>query len=108
MIVSSLIYRAVDTLGSRTLDIEECVIIALVCLIFLMHARSALVAIHHASYRHIDCVRYHARYRDQLKHYEFGRDRHRDGAMVDAAVVMVENAHKHLERADPAACASRC
>ncbi|MBS0275521.1 MAG: efflux RND transporter permease subunit, partial [Proteobacteria bacterium] len=96
---SSLIYRAIDTL-KHTL-IEESIIIALVCLIFLLHARSALVAIIMLPagvliafiVMHIIGI--------SSNIMSLGGIAIAIGAMVDAAIVMIENAHKRLERAGP-------
>ena len=94
---SELIYRAIDTL-KRTLT-EESVIVALVCLIFLLHARSALVAIVTlplgilVAYLCMDLLGLSSNI------MSLGGIAIAIGAMVDAAIVMIENAHKHLERA---------
>ena len=98
---SNLIYRAIDTL-KHTL-IEESIIIALVCLVFLLHVRSALVAILMLPVGDADRFRRHAAHRAQLEHHDLGgiadRGHWRNGR--DAAIVMIENAHKRLERAGP-------
>jgi len=94
---SKLIYRAIDTL-KRTLT-EESIIVALVCLIFLLHARSALVAIVTlplgilVAYLCMDLLGLSSNI------MSLGGIAIAIGAMVDAAIVMIENAHKHLERA---------
>jgi Cu(I)/Ag(I) efflux system membrane protein CusA/SilA len=96
---SELIYRAVGTL-KRTLT-EESVIVALVCVLFLVHVRSALGAIITLPIGVL--IAY-------LSMYVFGLSSNimslggiaiAIGAMVDAAIVMIENAHKRLERASP-------
>jgi len=94
---SELIYRAIDTL-KRTLT-EESVIVALVCLIFLLHARSALVAIITLPLGIL--IAYLCMYLLGLSSniMSLGGIAIAIGAMVDAAIVMIENAHKHLERA---------
>jgi len=96
---SDLIYRAIDTL-KRTL-IEESVIVALVCMIFLLHARSALVAIITLPLGVL--IAYVLMYVLGLSSniMSLGGIAIAIGAMVDAAIVMIENAHKHLERAPP-------
>jgi len=96
---SDLIYRAIDTL-KRTL-IEESVIVALVCMIFLLHARSALVAIITLPLGVL--IAYILMYALGLSSniMSLGGIAIAIGAMVDAAIVMIENAHKHLERAPP-------
>ena len=96
---SDLIYRAIDNL-TRTL-IEESLIVALVCVVFLMHVRSALVAI--ISLPVGVLMAYLCMYLLGLSSniMSLGGIAIAIGAMVDAAIVMVENAHKHLERAPP-------
>ena len=96
---SDLIYRAIDTLR-RTL-IEESVIVALVCVVFLLHVRSALVAI--ITLPIGDLIAYLCMYLLGLSSniMSLGGIAIAIGAMVDAAIVMIENAHKHLERAPP-------
>ena len=96
---SNLIYRAIDTL-KRTL-IEESAIVALVCVIFLLHARSALVAILTLPLGIL--IAYICMWALGLSSniMSLGGIAIAIGAMVDAAIVMIENAHKHLERAPP-------
>jgi Cu(I)/Ag(I) efflux system membrane protein CusA/SilA len=96
---SDLIYRAIDTL-KRTL-IEESVIVALVCVVFLGHARSALVAIITLPLGIL--IGYICMHALGLSSniMSLGGIAIAIGAMVDAAIVMIENAHKHLERAPP-------
>ena len=96
---SDLIYRAIDTL-KRTL-IEESVIVGLVCMIFLLHARSALVAIITLPLGVL--IAYILMYALGLSSniMSLGGIAIAIGAMVDAAIVMIENAHKRLERAPP-------
>ncbi len=96
---AELIIRAIGTL-QRTL-IEESAIVALVCIIFLLHVRSALVAILMLPVgvliafliMHLSGI--------SSNIMSLGGIAIAIGAMVDAAIVMVENAHKHLERASP-------
>ena len=96
---SSLIYRAIDTL-KRTL-IEESLIVALVCMIFLLHARSAFVAVITLPLGIL--VAYICMWALGLSSniMSLGGIAIAIGAMVDAAIVMIENAHKRLERAPP-------
>jgi Cu(I)/Ag(I) efflux system membrane protein CusA/SilA len=96
---SDLIYRAIDTL-KRTL-IEESLIVALVCFVFLLHARSALVAIITLPLGVL--IAYLCMHLLGLSSniMSLGGIAIAIGAMVDAAIVMIENAHKHLERAPP-------
>src|SRR5438876_3523011 len=93
---SSLIYRAIDTLKHTLL--EESIIVALVCMIFLLHARSALVAIIMLPVGVlIAFVIMHA-LGISSNIMSLGGIAIAIGAMVDAAIVMIENAHKRLER----------
>jgi Cu(I)/Ag(I) efflux system membrane protein CusA/SilA len=96
---SDLIYRAIDTL-KRTL-IEESAIVALVCVVFLLHVRSALVAIITLPLGVL--IAYLCMYLLGLSSniMSLGGIAIAIGAMVDAAIVMIENAHKRLERASP-------
>jgi Cu(I)/Ag(I) efflux system membrane protein CusA/SilA len=92
---SSLIKRAVTNLEHKL--IEEFIVVAIVCAIFLFHLRSALVAIVSlplgilASY----IVMYYQGVNANIM--SLGGIAIAIGAMVDAAVVMIENAHKHIE-----------
>jgi len=96
---SDLIYRAIDTL-KRTL-LEESFIVAIVCVVFLLHVRSALVAIITLPLGVL--IAYLCMYLLGLSSniMSLGGIAIAIGAMVDAAIVMIENAHKHLERAAP-------
>ncbi|MRW84093.1 CusA/CzcA family heavy metal efflux RND transporter [Pseudoduganella sp. FT26W] len=92
---SALIGRAVDNLQHKL--IEEFIVVAVVCGLFLLHARSALVAIVSlplgilAAYT----VMYYQGVNANIM--SLGGIAIAIGAMVDAAVVMIENAHKHIE-----------
>src|SRR5882724_8887007 len=96
---SDLIYRAIDTL-KRTL-IEESLIVAFVCVVFLLHVRSALVAIITLPLGVL--IAYLCMHLLGLSSniMSLGGIAIAIGAMVDAAIVMIENTHKHLERAPP-------
>jgi Cu(I)/Ag(I) efflux system membrane protein CusA/SilA len=96
---SELIYRAIDTL-KRTL-VEESLIVAAVCVIFLLHVRSALVAILTLPIGVL--IAYLLMHLLGLSSniMSLGGIAIAIGAMVDAAIVMIENAHKRLERAPP-------
>jgi Cu(I)/Ag(I) efflux system membrane protein CusA/SilA len=96
---SVLIYRAIDTL-TRTL-IEESLIVALVCVVFLLHARSALVAIITLPLGVLIAFILMWQLGISANIMSLGGIAIAIGAMVDAAIVMVENAHKRLERAPP-------
>lgn len=93
---SQLIRRAIDTL-TRTL-IEESLIVALVCVLFLLHVRSSLVAIVMLPVGLLIafvCMRLLGINANIMS---LGGIAIAIGAMIDAAIVMIENAHKHLER----------
>lgn len=96
---SSLIYRAVGTL-THTL-FEEAAIVALVCIVFLMHARSALVAIIMLPIGVLMSLIVMHALGVSSNIMSLGGIAIAIGAMVDAAIVMIENAHKRLERAPP-------
>ncbi|QBY53654.1 efflux RND transporter permease subunit [Cupriavidus oxalaticus] len=92
---SALIHRAVDNLTAKL--IEEFIVVALVCLVFLFHLRSALVAIVSLPLGVLAAflvMRYQGVNANIMS---LGGIAIAIGAMVDAAVVMIENAHKHLE-----------
>jgi len=93
---SDLIHRAIDTL-TRTLA-EESLIVAAVCVVFLLHVRSALVAIVMLPIGVLIafiCMRLLGINSNIMS---LGGIAIAIGAMIDAAIVMIENAHKHLER----------
>jgi Cu(I)/Ag(I) efflux system membrane protein CusA/SilA len=96
---SQLIERAIATLKSTLF--EESVIVALVCFLFLMHVRSALVAIFTLPVGIL--IAFIAMHALGLGSniMSLGGIAIAIGAMVDAAIVMIENAHKRLERAAP-------
>jgi len=93
---SGLIERAVATLREKL--IEEIAIVALICVVFLVHLRSAFVAVLTLPLGVLVSliVMYHQGINANIM--SLGGIAIAIGAMVDAAVVMVENAHKHLER----------
>jgi Cu(I)/Ag(I) efflux system membrane protein CusA/SilA len=93
---SDLIHRAIDTL-KRTL-IEESLIVAAVCIIFLFHMRSALVAIVMLPVGVLIAFIVMHLLGMSSNLMSLGGIAIAVGAMVDAAIVMIENAHKHLER----------
>ena len=93
---SDLIYRAIDTL-KRTL-IEESLIVAAVCIIFLLHVRSALVAILMLPVGILIAFIAMRLLGMNSNLMSLGGIAIAIGAMIDAAIVMIENAHKHLER----------
>jgi Cu(I)/Ag(I) efflux system membrane protein CusA/SilA len=93
---SALINRAVDNLSSKLLG--EFLVVALVCAVFLFHLRSALVAIVSLPIGILVAfiVMYHQGINANIM--SLGGIAIAIGAMVDAAIVMIENVHKHIER----------
>lgn len=92
---SKLIQRAVDNLAHKLL--EEFAIVALVCALFLFHVRSALMAILSLPVGVLAAfivMRYQGVNADLMS---LSGVAIAIGAMIDSAIVMVENAHKHLE-----------
>ncbi len=96
---SNLIYAAIETL-KHTL-FEESVVVALVCIVFLLHFRSALVAILMLPVGVLMAFGAMKLLGLGSNIMSLGGIAIAIGAMVDAAIVMIENAHKHLERAEP-------
>jgi Cu(I)/Ag(I) efflux system membrane protein CusA/SilA len=96
---SQLIHAAIETL-KHTLT-EESVIVALVCIVFLLHVRSALVAIVMLPVGVLMAFAAMKALGLGSNIMSLGGIAIAVGAMVDAAIVMIENAHKHLERAPP-------
>lgn len=93
---SQLIDRAIANLTQKLL--EEFVVVALVCGLFLWHARSALVAILTLPLGVLAAFLVMRGQGVNANIMSLGGIAIAVGAMVDAAVVMIENAHKHLER----------
>ncbi|MBS1190169.1 MAG: Heavy metal efflux pump CzcA [Rhodocyclaceae bacterium] len=93
---SELIHRAIGTL-KRTLA-EESIIVALVCIVFLLHLRSALVAILMLPVGVLIAFSAMRLLGMNSNLMSLGGIAIAIGAMIDAAIVMIENAHKHLER----------
>jgi Cu(I)/Ag(I) efflux system membrane protein CusA/SilA len=96
---SDLIHRAIENL-KRTL-LEESVIVALVCFVFLLHVRSALVAILMLPVGVLIAFIAMRLLGMNSNLMSLGGIAIAIGAMIDAAIVMIENAHKHLERLPP-------
>ena len=92
---SNLIKRAVGNLQEKL--VEEFIVVALVCAVFLFHLRSALVAIVTLPIGILAAfiVMYYQGVNANIM--SLGGIAIAVGAMVDAAVVMIENAHKHIE-----------
>ena len=93
---SNLIERAVENLAGKLL--EEFIVVALVCLVFLFHLRSALVAIVTLPLGVLAAFIVMQHQGINANVMSLGGIAIAIGAMVDAAIVMIENAHKHLER----------
>jgi copper/silver efflux system protein len=96
---SELIERAIATLVT-TLT-EESIVVALVCFVFLLHARSALVAILTLPIGILMALAVMYALGISSNIMSLGGIAIAIGAMVDAAIVMIENAHKRLEHAAP-------
>lgn len=96
---SGLIERAIETLKGTL--IEESIIVALVCIVFLLHLRSALVAIIMLPVGILMAFAAMKALGLGSNIMSLGGIAIAVGAMIDAAIVMIENAHKHLEGAPP-------
>jgi copper/silver efflux system protein len=94
---SDLIHRAIDNLTGTLL--EESLIVAVVCVVFLFHVRSALVAIIMLPIGVLIAFLAMHLLGINSNIMSLGGIAIAIGAMVDAAIVMIENAHKHIERA---------
>ncbi|HBG47339.1 MAG TPA: CusA/CzcA family heavy metal efflux RND transporter [Deltaproteobacteria bacterium] len=93
---SELIYRAIETLKEKL--IEESILVSIVCIIFLLHFRSSLVAIIMLPIGIL--VSFIVMYSMGINAniMSLGGIAIAIGAMIDGAIIMVENCHKHLER----------
>ena len=92
---SDLIERAIETLEEKL--VEEALIVSLVCIVFLWHFRSALVAILTlplAILLSFVAMKYIGLGSNIMS---LGGIAIAIGAMIDAAIIMIENAHKHIE-----------
>jgi Cu(I)/Ag(I) efflux system membrane protein CusA/SilA len=96
---SNLVHSAIKTL-KRTLT-EESIVVALVCIVFLLHVRSALVAIVMLPVGILMAFSAMKVLGIGSNIMSLGGIAIAIGAMIDGAIVMIENAHKHLERASP-------
>jgi len=94
---SKLIHRAIETLKEKL--IEESIIVALICVIFLLHLRSSFVAIFTLPVGILMAfiVMYYQGINANIM--SLGGIAIAIGAMIDAAIVMIENAHKKIELA---------
>ena len=93
---SGLILRAVDNLREKL--IEESTVVALVCILFLLHLRSAIVAIFTLPVGILVSFVIMQQQGINANIMSLGGIAIAIGVMVDAAIVMIENVHKHLER----------
>jgi len=96
---SDLIHRAIATLKSTL--IEESLVVAAVCIVFLLHVRSALVAIVTLPVGVLMAFLAMQALGIGSNIMSLGGIAIAIGAMIDAAIVMIENAHKHIERLPP-------
>ena len=92
-----LIERAVDNLKEKL--IEESIVVSLICILFLLHVRSALVAILTLPLGILMAFIVMRWQGINANIMSLGGIAIAIGAMVDGAIVMIENAHKHLEHA---------
>jgi Cu(I)/Ag(I) efflux system membrane protein CusA/SilA len=93
---SALIKRAVSTLQSRL--IEEFILVALVCAVFLLHLRSSLVVVLSLPVGILAAFTVMKLQGINANIMSLGGIAIAIGAMVDAAIVMIENVHKRLEQ----------
>jgi len=93
---STLITNAIDNLSTKL--IEEFIVVALVCFVFLLHFRSAFVAIVSLPLGVLISFIVMQQQGVNANVMSLGGIAIAIGAMVDAALVMIENAHKHLEQ----------
>ncbi len=93
---ASLIQRAVDNLNAKL--VEEFIVVGLVCIIFLFHFRSALVVILSLPVGILVAFIVMKSQGMNANIMSLGGIAIAIGAMVDAAIVMIENVHKHFER----------
>src|SRR3990170_816859 len=92
---SGLIERAIETLKEKLA--EEIIIVALVCIIFLLHARSSFVAIFTLPTAILMAFIVMKMQGINANIMSLSGIAIAIGAMVDAAIIMIENAHKHIE-----------
>jgi len=93
---SALIQRAAATLKRKL--VEEFIVVALVCALFLFHLRSALVVVLSLPLGILGAFIVMERMGINANIMSLGGIAIAIGAMVDAAIVMIENVHKHLEK----------
>jgi copper/silver efflux system protein len=95
---SALIKRAVSNLNGKL--VEEFIVVALVCAVFLFHLRSSLVIIISLPVGILIAFIVMERMGINANIMSLGGIAIAIGAMVDAAIVMVENVHKHMEHTE--------
>jgi len=95
---SDLIDRAVSTLSDTLL--EEIIVVALVCILFLLHARSELVAVVVVPLGVLASLLVMKLAGINANIMSLGGIAIAIGVMVDSSIIMVENTHKHLDRAE--------
>ena len=93
---STLIEDSIETLQEKL--IEESIVVAIICMVFLLHFRSALVAIITLPVAILMAFIVMQQQGLNSNIMSLGGIAIAIGAMVDAAIIMIENAHKHLER----------
>ncbi|MBT8113643.1 MAG: CusA/CzcA family heavy metal efflux RND transporter, partial [Gammaproteobacteria bacterium] len=93
---ASLIERAVDTLSEKL--VEEFIVVALICALFLFHLRSALVVVLSLPVGILVAFIVMQQMGINANIMSLGGIAIAIGVMVDGAVVMIENTHKHLEK----------
>ena len=93
---SALIERAVDNLGRRL--VEEFIVVSLVCALFLFHLRSSLVIVLSLPLGILAAFAVMQWQGINANIMSLGGIAIAIGSMVDAAIVMIENVHKHAER----------
>ncbi len=95
---SGLIERAIDTLKEKL--VEESIVVGIICILFLLHFRSAFVAIFTLPVGIL--IAYIVMYYQGINAniMSLGGIAIAIGAMIDAAIVMIENTHKHMEMAE--------
>ncbi|MBA6396685.1 efflux RND transporter permease subunit [Colwellia sp. BRX10-4] len=93
---SALIERSVDNLADKL--VEEFIVVALVCLVFLFHLRSSLVVVFSIPVGILTAFAVMHAQGLNANIMSLGGIAIAIGAMVDGAIVMIENMHKHMER----------
>jgi len=95
---STLIQKAIDTLKDKL--VEEFILVSLICIAFLFHFRSSLVIVISLPIGILIALIVMRLQGINANIMSLGGIAIAIGAMVDAAIVMIENVHKHLEKSD--------